>query len=69
MEIYFQIDNTWSPHIGTLDIPGGSDVKSWTTLSCKINDVKGIHVLHFTFAVEEEKTCNIDWFKFNKRIK
>lgn len=68
-KIYFQIDNTWSRHVGTLDIPGGGDGKSGTTLSCKINDVKGIHTLHFTFAAEEEKTFNIDWFKFNKRTK
>lgn len=66
-KIYFQLDNTWSPHIGTLDISGGGDGKTWTTLSCMINDVKGIHALHLTFAAEEKESYSIDWFKFDKK--
>jgi len=65
-KIYFQLDNTWSPHIGTLDIPGGGDGKTWTILACMLNEVKGVHALHFTFAAEEKESFNIDWFKFEK---
>ena len=68
-KIYFQLDNTWSSPIGTLDIPGGGDGKTWTILTCKINEVKGLHALHFTFAAEEKESYTIDWFKFNKKTK
>jgi len=66
-KIYLQTDNTWSPHIGTLDIPGGGDGKTCTTLSCKINEVKGVHALYLTFAAEEKESFTIDWFKFYKK--
>lgn len=65
-KIFFQIDNTWSPKIGILDIPGGGDGKTWTTLSGKINEVKGVHALHFKFAAVEKESFNIDWFRFEK---
>jgi arabinoxylan arabinofuranohydrolase len=66
-KIHFQLDNSWSPQIGTLDIPGGGDGKTWTTLRCKINEAKGVHALYFTFEAEEKETFNIDWFRFYKK--
>ncbi len=65
-KIYFRIGNAWSPQIGILDIPGGGDGKTWTTLSGKINEVKGVHALHFKFAAVEKESFNIDWFRFEK---
>jgi hypothetical protein len=38
--------------------------KGQNTLSCKINESKGVYALHFTFAAEEKESFIIDWFKF-----
>jgi len=65
-KIYFRIGNAWSPQIGILDIPGGGDGKTWTTLSGKINEVKGVHALHFKFAAVEKESFSVDWFRFEK---
>ena len=65
-KISFKIDNSWGASIGTLDIPGGGDGKTWTILNCKIKDLKGIHALYLAFSGEEKESFNVDWFKFIK---
>lgn len=65
-KIYLQIDNSWSSHIGTIDIPGGGGGKTWQTLTTTIQELKGVHALYLSFVTEEKQSFNIDWYKFNK---
>ena len=65
-KIIFRIDNSWGAPIGTLEIPGGGDGKSWTTISGKINETKGIHALHVAFESEEKQSFNVDRFVFGR---
>lgn len=60
------LDNSWSPSIGSVAIPGNGDGKTWTTFTGKIKSVKSIHAVWLRFAVEGENTLKIDWFKFGK---
>jgi beta-xylosidase len=64
--IQFKLDNSWGAPIGTLDVPGGGDGKTWTILTCKIKEIKGVHALHLSFLAEEKESFNVDSFKFEK---
>ncbi len=65
-KISFQIDNAWTGHSGTLNIPGGGDGKTWTELTCPIREIKGVHALYLRFEATENESFNVDWFKFSK---
>jgi len=65
-KISFKLDNSWSVPFGEINVEGGGDSKTWKTLSCKVNNVKGIHALNLTFSVAGSESFNIDWFKFEK---
>lgn len=65
-KIKFKLDNSWGPAFGTLEVPGGGDGKIWTTLTCKIKDMKGVHALHLSFSGKEKESFNVDSFVFKK---
>lgn len=65
-KIVFKLDNSWSAPIGTIDIPGGGDGKTWITISARIKELKGIHALHLGFTAEEKEAFNVDSFVFQK---
>jgi len=65
-KISFKLDNSWGAPYGTLDIPGGGDGKTWTTLTCKTREMKGVHTLYLSFEGAEKESFNVDWFKFGK---
>jgi arabinoxylan arabinofuranohydrolase len=61
------LDNRWGPSIGTLDIPGNGDGKTWITVSGKISQVKGVHAIWLRFSGTGENLFNVDWFQFSSR--
>jgi arabinoxylan arabinofuranohydrolase len=65
-KIQFKLDNLWGPPYGILDVPGGGDGKTWTTLTCKIKEMKGLHAFYLAFAAEGKESFNVDWFRFDK---
>ncbi len=65
-KIHFKLDNSWGPALGTLEVPGGGDGKTWTTLTCKIKEMKGVRALHLTFSGVEKESFNVDSFVFKK---
>lgn len=65
-KIQFKLDNVWGAPIGTLEIPGGGDAKTFTTLSTNINLAKGVHSLYIDFTAHENESFNVDWFEFKK---
>ena len=66
-KITFKPDNLWEPPIGAIEIPGGGDGKTWTTLSCDLKRTEGIHlfIMVFNTTDHEADSFGIDWFTFN----
>lgn len=58
------VDNSWSPSIGSLVIPGGGDGKTIRSYSCLIKNVKGIHSLWFRFKGDADDSFCLDSFIF-----
>lgn len=63
-KIIIRIDNSWGTPVGTLDIPGGGNGKTWTLLTCGLKQIKGVHALHLSFVTEENNSFNVDQFVF-----
>jgi arabinoxylan arabinofuranohydrolase len=59
------LDNRWSPSIGTVDIPGNGDGRTWITVKGKISQVKGVHAIWLRFNGTGEDLFNLDWFQFS----
>jgi arabinoxylan arabinofuranohydrolase len=62
------LDNRWGPSIGTVDIPGNGDGKTWMTVKGKISQVKGVHAIWLRFSGAGEDLFNLDWFQFSSPI-
>ncbi len=65
-KIQFKLDNVWGAPIGTLEVPGVGDGKTFTTLSTDINLAKGVHSLYINFTAHENESFNVDWLEFKK---
>lgn len=63
-KIIIRMDNSWEAPVGTLDVPGGGDGQTWELLTCRLKQVKGVHVLHLSFVTEENSSFNVDRFVF-----
>jgi hypothetical protein len=59
------LDNRWGPSIGTVDVPGNGDGKTWITVKGKISQVQGIHAIWLRFSGTGEELFNVDWFQFS----
>ena len=60
------IDNSWGPSIGTIDVPGGGNLKDWQTFTCNLLPVNGIRALWLRFRGEGDDLFHIDSFQFEK---
>ncbi len=58
------LDNSWGPSIGSIDVPGNGDGKTWITLSSKLKEIKGVHALWLRFAGDGESIYQVDWLQF-----
>ena len=65
-KIDIAIDNSWGPSIGTIDVPGGGNLKNWQTFTCSVLPVDGIRALWFRFSGEGDDLFRIDSFQFEK---
>jgi len=66
-KIAFMFDRLWEPPIGILEIPGGGDGKTWTTLTCNFKQqIDGIHsfILVFNTTDNENESFGVDRFVF-----
>lgn len=63
-KIIIRMDNSWEAPVGTLDVPGGGDGQTWELLTCRLNQIKGVHALHLSFVAEENSSFNVDRFVF-----
>ncbi len=60
------LDTRWGNSIGQVDIPGNGDGKTWTTLTCKISPVEGVHAIWLRFSGKGEDLFKVDRFQFSK---
>lgn len=63
-KIDIALGDSWGKSIGTLDIPGNGDSKTWTTLTCKVKNPKGVNAVWLRFYGDGEDLFRLDWFKF-----
>ena len=59
-------DSAWGPSIGTVNVPGSGDGKTWRTLSCDIHNAKGVHSVWLRFQGKGEDLFKVDWFQFHR---
>ena len=64
-KIDFVLDNSWGASIGSVDVPGNGDGKTWISLSTKVSDVKDVHALWLRFSGEGDVLFDVDWFQFD----
>ncbi len=50
--------------IGTVKVSNTGGWQNWTTVKCKVNDVKGINDLYLVFTGDSRFLFNINWFTF-----
>ncbi len=60
------MDNQWGPSIGSIEVPGNGDGKTWITLSGKVKPVEGVHAVWLRFGGQGEDLYRIDWFQFTR---
>ena len=60
------IDAAWGPSIGSVDVPGDGDGKSWVPLTCKIRDAKGVRSVWLRFQGKGDDLFKVDWFQFHR---
>jgi len=65
-KIDITLDNIWGPSIGTIEVPGGGDLKTWQMITCKISTVSGTRAIWLRFSGEGEDIFHIDHFQFEK---
>ncbi len=65
-KIDIALDNIWGPSIGTINVPGGDNLKTWQTISCPVARVSGTRAIWLRFSGEGEDIFHIDNFKFEK---
>lgn len=58
------LDNSWESPIGSIDVPGNGNGKTWVTLSSKLNVKKGIHTVWLRFTGDGDNIFQLDWLSF-----
>ena len=58
--------DVWGPSVGSVDVPGNGDGKTWITLIAKIDKIAGVHPLWFRFSGGGNDLFSIDCFKFSR---
>ena len=62
--IELRIDSETASPIGTCEIPDTGGAQAWSTVSCSIDEVKGIHDLYFVFKGEGAGLFNFNHWRF-----
>lgn len=61
------LDSPWGPSIGALDVPGGGDGRTWTTMTGKVQGATGVRALWLRFSgTAGVELPRVDWFVFER---
>ena len=58
------LGDSWSPAIGSVEVPGGGNHKVWKVFTVPVKETAGIHALWLRFYGEGEDLFRVDWLKF-----
>ncbi len=64
--IDFGLDAAWGPSIGSMNVQGDGDGKTYIPLTCKIRNIKGVHSLWLRFEGKGDDLFKVDWFQFHR---
>jgi arabinoxylan arabinofuranohydrolase len=64
--IEIHVDTTTGPLLGTCAVTGTGGWQTWTTKSCTISGVTGVHDLFFKFTGGSGLLFNFNWWKFTR---
>jgi hypothetical protein len=62
--ITLAIDNPWAWGGPTVQVPGGGDSNTWTTVSLAVPNITGVHALWLRFSTKGNEAFKVDWFRF-----
>ena len=72
------LDSSWGPSVGTVDVPGGGDGRTWTTVTAKVQGATGVRALWLRFSGRPAEApgpparsaaadlARVDWFVFER---
>jgi len=63
--IVLALDQMWSSPVAAIDVPGGGDGRSWTTVSAPVRGARGVRALWLRFRGEGEDLFRVDSFRFD----
>ncbi|UCG26652.1 MAG: family 43 glycosylhydrolase, partial [Bacteroidales bacterium] len=63
--IRIALDNPWAWGGPVVEIPGGGDGKTWTTVSVPVGEITGVHAVWLQFSTQGNDSYSVDWFKFD----
>ena len=66
-KIDIAIDTPWGESIGNIAVPGNGDGNKWTLLTCKTEQVKGVHAIWLRFSGDGSDLFKVDWFQFIRK--
>ena len=66
-KIDIAIDTPWGESIGNIAVPGNGDGNKWTLLTCKKEQVKGVHAIWLRFSGDGSDLFKVDWFQFIRK--
>ena len=58
------LENSWGRSIGTINVPGNGDGKTWQTIEAEIENTGGVHAVWLRFYGEGDDMFKVDWFRF-----
>ena len=62
--IELRLDGSTGTLIGTCQVAGTGDWQTWTTVTCNVGNVSGMHNLYLVFTGESGYLFNFNWFRF-----
>ena len=62
----YMLDSRNGELLGSCGVKNTGGLQSWTTVSTKVNKIKGIHDLYFVFKGNQGDLFNFNWWKFDK---
>ena len=58
------LDDPWAWGGPAVNVPGGGDGKTWSTMSVPVPPITGIHAVWLRFNTKGNNSYKIDWFRF-----
>jgi hypothetical protein len=64
--IVLALDQMWSRPIATIDVPGGGDGRTWTTVTARVQGAAGVRALWLRFRGDGPDLFRVDSFWFSR---